>query len=147
LKFENQFLRVHYLNTGVPHTVLFMEDIENINFVKLGVYIRNYSLWMPNGTNVTIVQKINNQRLLARTYERGIEGETLACGTGATAAALAAARQFQLPSPLIIETRSGEDLSIGFSVEDQKFSNVTLTGSAECTFLGEIDLPDYKQMC
>lgn len=141
LRFENQFLRLHYLNTGVPHAVLFAEDIENINLLRLGAYIRNYSLWTPNGTNVTFAQKIDGSRLKTRTYERGVEGETLACGTGATAAALAAARD-GFSSPVVIETRSGDNLKIEFSFENQKFSNVTLSGSADCIFQGEIDLPD-----
>lgn len=144
LRFDNHFLRVHYLNTGVPHVVLFVEDIEKVNFKKLGSYIRNYSLWMPQGTNVTVAQQTENQRIKIRTYERGVEGETLACGTGATAAALTAARHYCCPSPVLIETRSGETLSIGFTLEDLKFSNVTLTGSAECIFQGEIDLSCYS---
>jgi diaminopimelate epimerase len=142
LRFENQFLRVHYLNTGVPHTVLLMDDIEQVDLAKLGAHIRNYSLWMPKGTNVTIAQKLGHQRLKIRTYERGIEGETWACGTGATAAALVAAKHYDdLSSPVTIETRSGEELVIDFVLEDQHFSKVTLTGPAECTFLGEINLP------
>jgi len=142
LRFEGKFLRLHYLNTGVPHAVLLVKDIENINLLKLGRYIRNNSLWMPQGTNVTIAQKLNDQKVKIRTYERGIEGETLACGTGATAAALAVAHCFELSGPLIIETRSGEDLTIEFSFENQKFEHVTLIGPAELTFFGEIELKD-----
>lgn len=143
VRFEEQFLRVHYLNTGVPHVVLFMENIDSVNLIKLGSYIRNYSLWKPNGTNFTIAQKIDSQKLKIRTYERGVEGETLACGTGATAAALAAARQSGYSSPVIVQTYSGEELEIGFSFENQIFSNVTMKGSAECTFMGEIDLKHF----
>jgi diaminopimelate epimerase len=143
LRFENQFLLVHYINTGVPHVVLFVKNVEEVNLEKLGSYIRNYSLWMPKGSNVTVAQQTGNGRIKIRTYERGVEGETFACGTGAAAAALTAARHYCCSSPVSIETRSGETLSIGFTVEDLKFSNVTLTGSAECTFQGEIDLPFY----
>ncbi len=143
LRFENQFLSIHYIHTGVPHAVLFVENIEEINLKKLGSYLRNYSLWMPTGTNVTMAQQTEQGKIKIRTYERGIEGETLACGTGATAAALAAARLYRWPSPVLVETRSGETLSIGFTIEGLKFSNVTLTGSAECTFQGEIELPFY----
>lgn len=140
LRFENQFLKIHYLNTGVPHAILFTENIDEVELLKLGSYIRNYSLWMPHGTNVTIAQKQTGARLKVRTYERGVEGETLACGTGATAAALAAARQYQISSPICIETRLGEELKIKFLRENQNFSQVTLTGSAKCIFMGEIDL-------
>ena len=140
LRFENQFHRVHHLDTGVPIPSFFFENIENIDLLKLGAYIRNYSLWSPNGTNVTIAQPIHPQRLKVRTYERGVEGETYACGTGATAAALAAAKQYQFSSPIIIETRSRAELTIGFSFENQKFSNVTLTGPAECIFSGVVEI-------
>lgn len=143
LRFENQFLRIHYLNTGVPHAILFTDNIDEIEILKLGAYIRNYPLWMPHGTNVTIAQKQPGARLKIRTYERGIEGETLACGTGATAAALAAARHYQISSPICVETRLGDELNIGFSRDNQQFSEVTLTGPAKCTFMGEIDLALY----
>lgn len=140
LRFDDQFLRVHYLNIGVPHVILFTENIEDINFLDLGPYIRNHSLWSPRGTNVTVVQKKEGQRqrLKVRTYERGIEGETLACGTGATAAALAAARHYQISSPVCVETRLGEELKIEFTCENQKFSQVTLTGAAKYMFEGKI---------
>lgn len=143
LRFENHFLQVHYLNTGVPHAVLFTSNIEDINLLKLGNYIRNYSLWNPQGTNVTIVQKQEGQHIKVRTYERGIEGETLACGTGATAAALATARQYQVMSPICVETRLGEKLQVGFIHENQKFLHVTLTGSADCTFEGTVNLESF----
>jgi diaminopimelate epimerase len=145
LRFEKHFLRVHYLNTGVPHVVIFTENIEDINLIKLGSYIRNYSLWTPQGTNVTAVQKKEGPRLKVRTYERGVEGETLACGTGAVAAALAAARQYQINGPICVETRLGEELQIGFTCENQKFLHVTLTGPAECTFEGKVDLETLIQ--
>lgn len=141
LRYENQFLRVHFLNTGVPHTVIFTNDIDNLNLMKIGGYIRHHSLWQPKGTNVTFVEKIDHQRLKTRTYERGVEGETLACGTGAAAASLAAARLEGCPSPISVETRSGEILTVDFILENQTFSQVTLTGTAKCIFQGEIDLP------
>ncbi len=142
IPFEDQYLRTHYLNTGVPHAVLFVKDIENVNLKKLGSYIRNYPLWMPMGANVTVAQKKKNQHLTIRTYERGVEGETLACGTGATAAALAAVHEWGFLSPVIIETRAREELKIEFSFENQQFSNIKLIGGAECIFVGEIDLPE-----
>lgn len=147
LRFENQFLRVHSLNTGVPHAVVFVDDVESVNLLKLGAYLRNYSLWMPMGINVTITQKMDEQRIKIRTYERGVEGETLACGTGATAAALAIARQKGCVSPVRVETRSGEELQVTFSFENHKFYNVTLTGNAEYVFQGEIHLPDPEAKC
>ena len=140
LRFNNQFLSLHSLNTGVPHAILFTDHIENVNFKELGSYIRHYSLWSPQGTNVTLVQKQKEKHLKIRTYERGVEGETLACGTGAVAAALAAARQHQMSSPIYVENQLGEKLKIDFCCENQQFSQVTLTGSAKCVFTGDIHL-------
>lgn len=140
LSYHQQLFHAHHLNTGVPHTVLFIHDVDSINLVELGTYIRNHPFWLPKGTNVTVAQQIGAQRFKIRTFERGVEGETLACGTGAVAAALAAAHQHRLVSPLTIQTRSGEELTIGFLRHEKEFSNVTLTGPAQLTFQGEIDL-------
>lgn len=144
LSYQNQLLYVHHLDTGVPQTILFIQDIDDLNLIELGVYIRNHSLWMPKGTNVTVVQQVDYQVFKIRTYERGIEGETLACGTGAVAAALAIAHQYGLLSPIIIQTRSGEELMIGFLREQQGFSKVTLTGPAQCTFRGEVNFSELS---
>jgi diaminopimelate epimerase len=140
LSFENQLLNVHHLDTGVPHTILFVKDLTHIKFIELGAYIRNHSRWMPKGTNVNLAQQTGPQTFKIRTYERGVEGETLGCGTGATAVALAAAYQYHLSSPIIIQTSSGEELSIEFLQQEQDFSNVTLTGPVQGIFQGEIDL-------
>ena len=140
LPHENQLLHVHHLDTGVPHTVIFVKDINHVKLIELGTYIRNHALWMPKGTNLTIAEQVDPQTFKIRTYERGVEGETLACGTGATAAALAAAYQYRLLSPITIQTSSGEEISIAFIFEQQIFSQVTMTGPAQYTFHGEIDL-------
>lgn len=139
LPFEKEILHLHYLDTGVPHVVLFVKDVASIDLLKIGKAIRSHSFWQPGGTNVTIAQQMAPQRLKIRTYERGVEGETLACGTGATAAALAAAYQYSLSHPIVIQTCAGEELKVGFSFQKQQFSHVTLTGSAHCVFQGEID--------
>ncbi len=140
LQFEDGNLIVHHLNTGVPHTLLFVDDVDQIDLAKIGPYIRQHPIWKPQGTNVTLLQQVERHRLKVRTFERGIEGETLACGTGATAAALSAAYQCNMTGPIVIETRSGEELTVSFSLHDQQFSHVTLTGSAHSTFGGEVDL-------
>ncbi len=144
LTYEEKLLYVHHLNTGVPHTILFVSDIQEINLIKLGRYIRHHSLWMPKGTNVTIAQQTGPQRFKVRTYERGVEGETLSCGTGAVAAALAAAHQYRLLSPLTIETLAGEELKVGFLQEQGRFSKILLTGPAQLTFKGEIVLENER---
>ena len=141
LDYANQTLTVHHLNTGVPHTLLFVDELDSIDLNELGPMIRNHQLWNPKGTNLTIAQQTGPQNLKIRTYERGVEGETLACGTGATAAALAAAHLFGMMSPLVIETLSKEELTVHFDHQNGNFSGVTLTGGAQLIFKGAIVLP------
>ncbi len=114
---------LHYLNTGVPHAVLFVDSVDAVDLLEIAQPIRHHALF-PEGTNVNIVEP---ETLRMRTYERGVEGETLACGTGAVASALAAAKVFALPSPLNMEVRSGEKLKISFSPD---WKSVTLEGPA-----------------
>lgn len=109
LTLENYTL--HHLNTGVPHAVLFVEDVDEYDLNQLGPLIRHHPLF-PAGTNLDLVQL---HPLRMRTYERGVERETLACGTGAVASALAAAHLFSLPSPVSIRVQSGDHLKISFT--------------------------------
>ncbi len=132
---------VHNLNTGVPHAVVFVEDLDNCDIIKNGAAIRYHDLYAPNGTNVNFVSIIESQHLSVRTYERGVEGETLACGTGITACALIHHLQTGAPSPIQIDVRGGETLSIAFEPgPDRSFSKVTLTGPADFVFDGVITM-------
>lgn len=131
---------IHSLDTGVPHAILFVADIEEGNFEQLAPFIRHHPHWRPSGTNFSIVQQLDEQTFTIRTFERGVENETLACGTGATAAALAAAYQLKLKAPLKIKTRSGDSLEIDFLLQDDQFTAVTMTGPAVKTFQGEVNL-------
>lgn len=141
---ESENYSFHCLNTGVPHAVLFVPNIEEVNFDRLGPLVRFHSLWQPHGINATFAQKLDAHTLAVRTYERGVEGETLACGTGATAAALAAAYQYQLSAPVFLKTRSGASLKIDFALESGIFSNVKMTGPARRTFQGEVNLSNFS---
>ncbi|WP_079989365.1 diaminopimelate epimerase [Candidatus Protochlamydia phocaeensis] len=145
LRFESACLFVHHLDTGVPHAVLFVEDVDAVELNRLGPFIRHHSLWHPHGANVSIGQQIDHTLFKVRTFERGVEGETLACGTGATAVALAAAYLHHLVGPLSMQTRSGDCLQISFKLAGQRFKDVTMTGPAICTFEGEIDLPENDE--
>ncbi|CAF23166.1 diaminopimelate epimerase [Candidatus Protochlamydia amoebophila] len=140
ISFESKIYYVHSLNTGVPHIILFAENIEQFPLERMGPFIRYHPLWKPDGTNFSIVQHLHGQTFMIRTYERGVEAETLACGTGATAAALAAAFQYRLSAPISMQTRSGICLEIGFTLLNQKFTNVTMTGPALAVFNGSIKL-------
>jgi diaminopimelate epimerase len=143
LKFLGQTLIGHYLNTGVPHVVIFVENVEHIDVQEWGAALRHHSHWGDRGANVNFVEQVSNQKLKIRTYERGVEGETLACGTGATASALAAAFQNQISNPIIVETRSKENLLIDFSRIDDQFLDVSMSGPAKGIYCGQIDLDSF----
>jgi len=114
----------HQLNTGVPHIVLFVDDIDTFPLDNIGPHLRHHDHFSPEGTNVNIVH-IQEKDLFIRTWERGVERETLACGTGSTAAALAAARIYGLPSPISVHVKGGHTLKIAFNDD---FTEVTQTG-------------------
>jgi diaminopimelate epimerase len=132
---------VHNLNTGVPHAVVFVDDLENCDIVKNGAAIRYHAHYQPNGTNANFVGVLAPDHLAVRTYERGVEGETLACGTGITACALIHHLLSGAPSPIKIDVQGGDTLLIGFEPgPDQSFRKVTLTGPADFVFDGEITI-------
>lgn len=140
---EKETVKVHHLNTGVPHTLLFVEKIEQFNLKKWGPYIRFHPLWSPKGTNFTAVELTNSTYLKIRTYERGLEKETLACGTAATAAALATSFLYSIDAPLTVQMASKEELVIDFKRQNQSFSQVTMTGKAHAVFQGQVELPTF----
>lgn len=133
-------LTVHSLNTGVPHAVVFVEDVEKTDIQKLGSELRWHAAFQPKGTNVNFVQRLGGRRLRVRTYERGVEGETLACGTGVTACALIAARVDGLRSPVQIRVQGGDLLQVHFELKDGAFTHVRLQGPADFVFEGETDV-------
>lgn len=133
--FSDSAIKISHLNTGVPHAILFVDDLENVPVEELGPSIRHHPQFGKSGTNVNWVQIINSNTLSIRTFERGVEGETLACGTGATAAALASAAKFQLKNPLFILTKSGDTLKIEFTDKE-----VWMEGPAQKVFTGEIKI-------
>jgi diaminopimelate epimerase len=140
-QWKEKQVQVHHVDIGVPHTLLFVEDVEALNLHEWGPYIRFHPLWMPKGTNFTAIELLHSKDLKIRTYERGVENETLACGTGATAAALAAAVYYLIEGPLTVQVRSGEELIIDFKRQGESFSDITMTGPAQAIFRGEIELP------
>jgi diaminopimelate epimerase len=93
---------VHFLDTGVPHTVLFVPDVHSVDLPKNGADLRYHAAFQPRGTNVNFAALQADGSIQVRTYERGLEGETLACGTGAVAVAFAAAKKYKLPNPIHI---------------------------------------------
>jgi len=126
------------INTGVPHAVVFVDDLENTPVVRLGRLIRNHREFMPDGTNVNFMLPLDSNQIAIRTYERGVEDETYSCGTGAIACAIIAAIKYNMHSPVTVQTRSGEDLSIFFKINENRISEIFLEGPTQLTYQGEL---------
>jgi len=133
-------LEVHSVNTGVPHAVVFVHDLEAIDVLRLGHAIRFHGHFAPKGTNVNFVKRLDANTIAIRTYERGVEGETLACGTGVVACALILHELDGVQPPIGVRVKGGETLQVGFEKSGSGFSNVTLTGPADFVFDGKIDI-------
>jgi diaminopimelate epimerase len=130
---------VSFINTGVPHTVIFVSGLDEIDVVGIGKLIRHHKKFSPQGTNVNFVEIIDEDNIKLRTYERGVEDETLACGTGAVAAALILATRYSLLAThkINVHTKSGEILKVYFEKINHKFKNVWLEGKAKIVYKGE----------
>jgi diaminopimelate epimerase len=133
-------LLVHSLNTGVPHAVIFVPDADQAMVQKLGPEVRYHPAFAPKGANVNFVQVLGPQAIRVRTYERGVEGETLACGTGVTAAALVASRVHGFASPVKVRVQGGDELEVSFTRTGDAFSDVRLSGPADFVFEGRIEI-------
>ncbi len=132
--------RIHSINTGVPHAVLFVPDADAAMVQNLGAEIRRHPHFAPKGTNVNFVQVLSPGSIRVRTYERGVEGETLACGTGVTASALISAMLHGFESPVRVRVQGGDDLEVSFSEKPDGFADVRLTGPAEFVFEGRVEV-------
>jgi diaminopimelate epimerase len=126
------------INTGVPHAVLFVEDLEGLDMVPIGKTIRFHSNFAPSGTNVNFIRLEKGSQLSIRTYERGVEDETLACGTGAVASALIAAFKGLVKSPVSIKTRGGEVLTVYFEIEVREVKRVFFEGDVHIIYEAEM---------
>jgi diaminopimelate epimerase len=137
---EVNYESLHFINSGVPHVVVPVNQIEDIDVRRDGALIRRHSMLSPKGANVNFVEKRGPQSIAIRTYERGVEDETLACGTGVVASALIFAETEKTKGPIRVRVRGGSDLSVDFKKTEQGFTGVTLTGPAEFVFEGTIEL-------
>ncbi|WP_374506286.1 diaminopimelate epimerase [Flavobacterium sp.] len=129
-----------FLNTGSPHHVQLVEDLEHYNVKENGAAIRYGALYGQQGSNINFVKKIDDTTFSLRTYERGVEDETLACGTGATAVAIAMNATGQTDLNAINLNVEGGKLAVSFDKKDGKYTNVFLKGPAEFVFKGTIEI-------
>jgi diaminopimelate epimerase len=133
------------LNTGSPHYVFWVKDVKNTDVFREGRNIRNQPEFRPNGINVNFVQ-LHEGRISVRTYERGVEDETLSCGTGVTAAAIAATARFEGAFDTDIDTPGG-NLKVTFTkTSPTSATDVMLIGPAAFVFKGEVEAQLLKQM-
>jgi diaminopimelate epimerase len=129
-----------FMNTGSPHHIQLVEDLEHYNVKENGARIRYGELYGKQGSNINFVKKIDDTTFSLRTYERGVEDETLACGTGATAVAIAMNVLGETKASSIDLNVEGGKLVVSFDEKDGKFTNVFLKGPAEFVFKGEIEI-------
>ena len=134
--FENH----SFLNTGSPHHVTFCDSVEDLNVKELGSKIRNGAPYFKEGTNVNFVKQISEDSFKVRTYERGVEDETLACGTGVTAVAIAAHQINKTVSNSIKLKVLGGNLEVSFEKDGNSYKNVFLKGPAQFVFEGNITI-------
>lgn len=139
LDLDRRHLTYGFVNTGVPHVVMRTGDLSDVDVGKVGSTVRRHRDFAPAGTNVNFMQILPGGELSVRTYERGVEAETLACGTGVTACALVAAKNGWVKFPVLVHTRSGSCLIVDGELTEAGARDVTLTGSAEHVFEGTIE--------
>ena len=136
-------LNVSYIDSGVPHTIVFVDGLKTIDVENLGRTIRTHDEFKPRGTNVNFVEQLDRDFIELRTYERGVEAETFACGTGSVASALVAYLQAnpsiktKKSASMKVKTKSGAVLDVSFDLSNEKISNVWLKGSAKFIAQGE----------
>lgn len=133
-------LEVSSVNTGVPHTVVFVANADQAMVQQLGAELRWHEHFKPKGTNVNFAQILEPGRLRVRTYERGVEGETLACGTGVTATALVSARVLGFKAPIKIQVQGGDELEVDFKGMGDSYTGVKLSGPATFVFEGRMQI-------
>lgn len=132
----------YFINTGSPHVIVFEDafpdntELEKLDVFKLGKEIRYHNLIAPGGANINFVKIIDNNSIRIRTYERGVEDETLACGTGSIASAITSVAKRGLKAPISIFTHGGDKFEVLFDIKAKCFANLSLEGSAVMVFDG-----------
>lgn len=130
----------HFVNAGVPHVVLFVDRVDDVDVMTRGRAVREMDQFQPAGTNVNFIQLINSDRLKVRTYERGVEDETYSCGTGVCASAVIAHLVHRVQQPVSVLTQTGEVLTVSFRSQGEGITDCTLTGEARIVYSGTLTL-------
>lgn len=138
LEIEGSRLAYDFVNSGVPHVVMVVHNLAATDVAQLGAAIRYHEDFAPKGTNANFVQITGPNALSVRTYERGVEAETLACGTGIVAAGLLAGKTGRVKTPVCITPASGDRLTVDYQLTPEGAENVTLKGPAVHVFRGEL---------
>jgi diaminopimelate epimerase len=138
IRIDGRDYTINSINTGVPHVVLYVEDLDAFDVFDLGRHIRNHDHYQPRGTNANFVQSLDRRHIIVRTYERGVENETLACGTGCVASVLISAAKGLVESPVAVQVKSGEKLNIYFEKTASGFQNIYLEGKAKVVYAGRL---------
>ncbi len=137
---NGQRMTVHSINTGVPHAVIITDHIDDSGVIELGAAVRYHDHFKPAGTNVNFLTANSLNEISIRTYERGVENETLACGTGMVACAIIHDQITESGAPINVLVKGGDTLKVEWELEGMRHENVTLTGPAEFVFDGEINV-------
>ncbi|MBW1799697.1 MAG: diaminopimelate epimerase [Deltaproteobacteria bacterium] len=132
------WLSVDFINTGVPHVIIQVDELESHPVFEQGKAVRYDPFFSPEGTNANFIKVTGRDRIEIRTYERGVEDETLACGTGSIASALTASARGLVDSPVKLKTWGGEDLTIYFKNEKNQFSEVWLEGGTSVVYQAQL---------
>jgi diaminopimelate epimerase len=140
VRLSDKTLEGHFLNSGVPHVVIPVDDLENADVSGIGAAVRRHELFAPKGANVNFLKRRGDRQISIRTYERGVESETLACGTGVVASALVFAAVERVAGPIAVLVKGGNELTVDFVKDGEQFKNVRLTGPADFVFEGTIDV-------
>ncbi|MFH0880582.1 MAG: diaminopimelate epimerase [Lentisphaerota bacterium] len=138
LSLDGSVYDYHFVNSGVPHAVIPVAGLEQVDVQKTGAGFRYHQDFAPRGTNANFIQLAGPDTLRIRTYERGVEGETLACGTGMVAACLVAGKINLVHPPVKIIPASGDHLEVNFTLTTQGAAHVTLLGPAVHVFQGQL---------
>lgn len=153
IQVDSQSIKASYINTGSPHVVICVEDVlrniedsksfytclDDFPVLELGKKIRYHEEFAPTGVNVNFI-KYEDGLLKIRTYERGVEDETLSCGTGAVASAVVACKMGLAKQPITLLAKSGDQLIVDFKFDGLEFTDVSLTGPVKVVFNGEITI-------